>query len=181
MVRDYRKPLIAMTPKSLLRHRLAVSALDELVSGQFQTVLPEIDPIDPAGVERLIFCCGKVYFDLLEARRARGLTNAVIIRLEQLYPFPAEQFAAVIDGYGATEEIVWCQEEPQNQGAWDQIKHRFHNLIQSGKRPYYVGRASSAAPAVGHRAAHVEQHERLIDEALTGQFNPKTNKRIPTQ
>ncbi|WP_041447095.1 2-oxoglutarate dehydrogenase E1 component [Thiocystis violascens] len=181
MVRDYRKPLIVMTPKSLLRHRLAVSSLDELAGGQFQTIIPEIDPIDPAGVERLIFCCGKVYFDLLEARRARSLTNAAIIRLEQLYPFPSEPFAAAIDHYGATEEIVWCQEEPQNQGAWDQIKHRFHNLIQMGKRPYYVGRASSAAPAVGHRAAHVEQHERLIDEALTGQFNPKMNKRIPPQ
>jgi 2-oxoglutarate dehydrogenase E1 component len=181
IVRDYRKPLIVMTPKSLLRHRLAVSSLDELAAGQFQTVLPEIDPIDPEQTERLIFCCGKVYFDLLEARRARGLTNVAIIRIEQLYPFPKDRFAAALEPYAATEEIVWCQEEPQNQGAWDQIKHRFHNLIQEGKRPYYVGRPSSAAPAVGHRAAHVEQQERLIDEALTGHFNPSMNKRIPPQ
>ena len=181
IVRDYRKPLIVMTPKSLLRHRLAVSALDELTSGHFQTVIPEIDPIDPAQTERVVFCCGKVYYDLLEARRARGLTNVAIIRIEQLYPFPKDHFDRALEPYAATEEIIWCQEEPQNQGAWDQIKHRFHNLMQEGKRPYYVGRPSSAAPAVGHRAAHVEQQERLIDEALTGHFNPSMNKRIPPQ
>jgi 2-oxoglutarate dehydrogenase E1 component len=181
MVRDYRKPLIVTTPKSLLRHRLAVSALDELVTGRFQPIIPEIDPIDPAETDRVVFCGGKVYYDLLEARRARGLTNVAIIRIEQLYPFPVDQFGAALKPYAATEEIIWCQEEPQNQGAWDQIKHRFHNLIQNGKRPYYVGRPSSAAPAVGHRTAHVEQQERLIDEALTGHFNPSTNKRIPPQ
>lgn len=181
MLRHYRKPLIVMTPKSLLRHRIAVSALDELVSGQFQTVIQEVDALDPAGIERLIFCCGKVYFDLLEARRARGLTNVAIVRIEQLYPFPKEAFAAVIAQYPTTEQIIWCQEEAQNQGAWDQIKHRFHHLMQAGKRPYYVGRPASAAPAVGHRAVHFEQHERLLDEALTGHFNLNMNQRIPPQ
>ncbi len=181
MLRDLRTPLIVMTPKSLLRHRLAVSSLEELASGQFQTIIPEVDPIDPAETERVIFCGGKVYYDLLEARRTRGLTNSAIVRIEQLYPFPKEAFEAIVAQYAAAEEIVWCQEEPQNQGAWDQIKHRFHNLIQDGRRPYYVGRGASAAPAVGHRTAHVEQHERLIDEALTGQFNPRMNKRIPPQ
>ncbi|MBK1644672.1 2-oxoglutarate dehydrogenase E1 component [Thiocapsa imhoffii] len=181
MVRDYRKPLIVMTPKSLLRHRLAVSSLDELAAGRFQPVLPEVDPLDPADIERVIFCGGKLYYDLLEARRARGLTNVALIRIEQLYPFPKDQFAAALETYRATDEIIWCQEEAQNQGAWDQIKHRFHNLIQDGKRPVYVGRPAAAAPAVGHRAAHVEQQERLIDEALTGLFNPSMNKRIPPQ
>ena len=181
MVRNYRKPLVVMTPKSLLRHRLAVSSLDELTQGQFQNVIPESDPIDPAGVARVVFCSGKVYYDLLEARRARGVTDVALVRIEQLYPFPKEEFAAVLAQYPDTEEVIWCQEEAQNQGAWDQIKHRFHNLIQDGKRPNYVGRPSSAAPAVGHRAAHVEQHERLIDEALTGRFNPSMNKRIPQQ
>lgn len=181
IVRDYRTPLVVMTPKSLLRHRLAVSSLEELAKGQFQTVIPEVDPIDPAEVERVVFCSGKVYYDLIEARRARGQTNVAIIRIEQLYPFPKEQFAQAIEQYAGTEDIIWCQEEPQNQGAWDQIKHRFHNLIQSDKRPYYVGRPASAAPAVGHRAAHVEQHERLIDEALSGRYNPSMNKRIPPQ
>ena len=181
MVRPYRTPLIVMTPKSLLRHRLAVSSLDELTHGQYQVLIPETDPIDPAEVERVVFCSGKVYYDLLEARRARGQTNVALLRIEQLYPFPKEAFASALEPYAHVEEIVWCQEEPQNQGAWDQIKHRFHNLIQEGKRPYYVGRPASAAPAVGHRAAHVEQHERLIDEALNGQYNPTMNKRIPPQ
>jgi len=181
MLRDYRTPLVVMTPKSLLRHRLAVSALDELTAGQFQNVIPEVDAIDPAGVERVIFCSGKVYYDLLEARRARGLTNCALIRIEQLYPFPKDAFAAALAPYAATEEVIWCQEEAQNQGAWDQIKHRFHHLIQEGKRPHYVGRPPSAAPAVGHRPAHVEQHDRLIDEALTGRFNPSMNRRIPEQ
>ncbi|KAA6187678.1 2-oxoglutarate dehydrogenase E1 component [Thiohalocapsa marina] len=181
LVRDYRRPLIVMTPKSLLRHRLAVSSLEELADGGFQTIIPEVDPIEPAQVQRLVCCSGKVYYDLLEARRARGLTDVAILRIEQLYPFPKEAFAEAIAGYPDTREIIWCQEEAQNQGAWDQIKHRFHDLIVDGKQPYYVGRPASAAPAVGHRAVHVEQQERLIDEALTGRINPVLNRRIPTQ
>jgi len=181
MVRDYRKPLIVMTPKSLLRHRLAVSALDELAAGQFQTVIPETDAIDPAGVERVIFCSGKVYYDLLEARRAQALTSCAIIRIEQLYPFPKGQFVAALAAYPVGAQIIWCQEEAKNQGAWDQIKHRLHDLLPEGTWPQYVGRPSSAAPAVGHHAAHAEQHERLIDEALTGHSNPSMNPRTPHQ
>jgi 2-oxoglutarate dehydrogenase E1 component len=135
----------------------------------------------PAGVTRLVFCSGRLYFDLLKERRRLGRRDIAIVRIEQLYPFPKEHFDRALEAYDTTEEIIWCQEEPQNQGAWDQIKHRFHNLMQEGKRPYYVGRPSSAAPAVGHRAAHVEQQERLIDEALTGHLNPSMNKRIPPQ
>jgi len=181
MLRDFRRPLIVMTPKSLLRHRLAVSSLEELAEGRFQPIIPECDSIEPADVDRLIFCTGKVYYDLLEARRARGLVNVAIVRIEQLYPFPKTDFAEVIACYPDTSEVIWCQEEPQNQGAWDQIKHRFHELILDGKQPYYVGRASSAAPAVGHRAVHVEQQERLVDEALMGRINPRMNRRIPDQ
>ncbi|MFP4280014.1 MAG: 2-oxoglutarate dehydrogenase E1 component [Halochromatium sp.] len=179
LLRDYRRPLVTMTPKSLLRHRLAVSSLDDLAQGAFLTVIPEVDSLDPAAVERLIFCCGKVYYDLLEARRARGLSDVAIIRIEQLYPFPKEAFAAVLADYPDTTEIIWCQEEPQNQGAWDQIKHRFHGLILSGKQAFYVGRAAAATPAVGHRSIHVAQQEQLIDEALTGRINPSMNRRIP--
>jgi len=179
MLRNFRTPLIVMTPKSLLRHRLAVSAIDELAEGRFQPIIGEIDPIDPKGVARVVFCSGKVYYDLLEARRGRGLTNVAIVRIEQLYPFPKEQFAAAIAAYPKTHELIWCQEEALNQGAWDQIKHRFHSLIQDGKQIYYVGRPASAAPAVGHRQVHVEQQERLIDEALTGRINPNMNRRIP--
>ncbi|WP_295448089.1 2-oxoglutarate dehydrogenase E1 component [uncultured Thiodictyon sp.] len=178
MVRDYRKPLIVMTPKSLLRHRLAVSALDELTTGHYQTVIAEIDAIDPAGVTRVIFCSGKVYYDVLEARRSRGLTNCALIRIEQLYPFPKEAFSAALALYPNAEEIIWCQEEAKNQGAWDQIKHRLYELLPADKQLQYAGRPASAAPAVGHRAAHVEQHEHLIDEALTGRFTPSMNQRI---
>jgi len=181
MLRDYRRPLVVMTPKSLLRHRLAVSSLEELADGEFQTLIPECDPIEPADVDRVVFCSGKVYYDLVEARRARGLSNVAIIRIEQLYPFPQDAFADAIASYPDTQEVIWCQEEAQNQGAWDQIKHRFHHLIEAGKQPYYVGRPASAAPAVGHRIVHVEQQERLIDEALTGRINPKMNRRIPQQ
>jgi 2-oxoglutarate dehydrogenase E1 component len=170
-----------MTPKSLLRHRLAVSSLEELADGGFQVVIPETDPLDPDAVERVVFCSGKVYFDLLEARHARGLTDVAIVRIEQLYPFPKEEFAAAVAAFPAAEEIIWCQEEAQNQGAWDQIKHRFHHLIEQGKRAYYVGRPASAAPAVGHRQVHVAQQEQLIDEALTGRINPKMNRRIAAQ
>jgi 2-oxoglutarate dehydrogenase E1 component len=178
VIRDYRRPLVVMTPKSLLRHRLAVSSLEEFSAGSFQPLIPEIDPIEPGDVDRVVFCSGKVFYDLLEARHARGLNNVAIIRIEQLYPFPKEEFAEAIATYPETQEIIWCQEEAQNQGAWDQIKHRFHNLIQDGKFTYYVGRPASAAPAVGHRSVHVEQQERLIDEALTGSIDWKMNRRI---
>jgi len=179
MLRPYRRPLIVMTPKSLLRHRLATSTLDELADGRFQPVIPETEGLDPSQVERVILCSGKVYFDLLEARRARGLTNVAILRIEQLYPFPKEPFVAALAPYGSAKQIVWCQEEPQNQGAWDQIKHRFLQLVDGGRWVHYVGRYASAAPAVGHRAVHVEQQELLVDEAITGRINPRQNRRIP--
>jgi 2-oxoglutarate dehydrogenase E1 component len=170
-----------MTPKSLLRHRLATSSLEELEQGGFQTVIGEQDPIDPEEAQRVVICSGKVYFDLLEARRARGLTDVAILRIEQLYPFPRDAFAAAIAPYRPSAQLIWCQEEAQNQGAWDQIKHRFHHLITDGKQPSYVGRPASAAPAVGHRSVHVEQQERLIDEALSGNINPSMNRRIPQE
>ena len=179
MLRDYRKPLIVMTPKSLLRHRLATSSLDELAQGGFQPVLGEVDGIDPAQVVRVILCSGKVYYDLLEARRARGLGDVAILRIEQLYPFPKEQLAEAVAPYVAAKQLVWCQEEPQNQGAWDQIKHRFAHLLPDDGRITYAGRRASAAPAVGLRAVHVEQQEQLIDDALTGRINPSMNRRMP--
>jgi 2-oxoglutarate dehydrogenase E1 component len=179
MLRPYRRPLITMTPKSLLRHRLATSTLDELANGCFQPVIAESDSLHPSEVERVVICSGKVFYDLLEARRARGLTNVAILRLEQLYPFPKQQFGEALAPFVAAEQIIWCQEEPQNQGAWDLIKHRFHALIPDSSGVFFVGRYASAAPAMGHRSAHVEQQERLIDEALTGRINPAQNRRIP--
>ncbi|WPL17785.1 2-oxoglutarate dehydrogenase E1 component [Thiorhodovibrio winogradskyi] len=178
MLRPYRRPLIVMTPKSLLRHRLAVSALEELSQGRFQPLIPECDPLPRDTIERVIFCSGKLYFDLLEERHTRALETVAIVRVEQLYPFPKEDFAATLADYAHVDEFIWCQEEAQNQGAWDQIKHRFQPLIRAGKEVYYVGRPASAAPAVGHRSIHLEQQQRLIDEALTGRVNPSMNHNI---
>ena len=104
-----------------------------------------------------------------------------IIRIEQLYPFPREQFDAVIDQYTQVKRLIWCQEEPQNQGAWDQIKHRFHTQFEKGRQLFYVGRPTSAAPAVGYYPVHVKQQETLIDEALTGRINPSMNRRTPLE
>ena len=177
MVRPMRKPLVVMTPKSLLRHRLAVSSLDEFTEGRFQPVIGEIDELDPSEVEHIVVCSGKVYYELLEARRARGLRNVAIIRIEQLYPFPREQFDLAIDQYTHVKHLIWCQEEPQNQGAWDQIKHRFHTQYQKGRELFYVGRPAAAAPAVGYYPVHVKQQETLIDEALTCRINPSMNRR----
>ena len=181
MIRPMRKPLVVMTPKSLLRHRLAVSSMNEFTEGKFQPVIGEIDEIDPLAVEHIVVCSGKVYYELLEARRARALHNVAIIRIEQLYPFPREQFDAVIDQYTQVKRLIWCQEEPQNQGAWDQIKHRFHTQFEKGRQLFYVGRPTSAAPAVGYYPVHVKQQETLIDEALTGRINPSMNRRTPLE
>ncbi|MCP4992957.1 MAG: 2-oxoglutarate dehydrogenase E1 component [Gammaproteobacteria bacterium] len=179
MIRPLRKPLIVMSPKSLLRHRLATSPLEDFTSGTFQPVIPEVDDLDPEGVEHTVICSGKVYYELLEARRARGLTNVALIRLEQLYPFPREIFDQTINHYSNCKTLIWCQEEPQNQGAWDQIKHRFHTQFDLGKSLWYVGRPAAAAPAVGYYPVHVKQQETLIDEALTGRINPAMNRRTP--
>ncbi|MCB1763192.1 MAG: 2-oxoglutarate dehydrogenase E1 component [Gammaproteobacteria bacterium] len=181
MLRPMRKPLVVMTPKSLLRHRLAVSSLNEFTEGAFQPVIGEIDEINPAQVKHIIVCSGKVYYELLEARRARGIQDVAIIRIEQLYPFPRTQFDNAIDQYTNAKRLIWCQEEPQNQGAWDQIKFRFHTQFEKGRQLFYVGRPTSAAPAVGYYPVHVKQQETLIDEALTGRINPSMNRRTPVE
>jgi 2-oxoglutarate dehydrogenase E1 component len=178
MLRSYRKPLIVMTPKSLLRHRQATSSLEELAKSGFQPVIGEVDDIDPAQVVRVILCSGKVYYDLLEARRSRGLSDVAILRIEQLYPFPVDLLHWAVAPFASAKQLIWCQEEPQNQGAWNQIKHRFARLLPQDGYIYYVGRHSSAAPAVGHRAVHVEQQQQLVDEAITGRINPRMNRRI---
>ena len=183
MVRPLRKPLIVMTPKSLLRHKLAVSTLTELAHGSFRTVLDEVDAIVPAGVRRLVFCSGKVYFDLLEQRRADGLAQVAIVRLEQLYPFPAEGYAAVISRYPGVREIVWCQEEPQNQGAWYQIRHRLQERLPGRTVLMYAGRAGSAAPATGVHHLHLEQQQTLVRTALESPAGddgaPRSGRRAP--
>ena len=166
MLRALRKPLIVMTPKSLLRHKLAVSQLTELAEGAFGTVLDEIDPLDPERVRRVVFCSGKVYFDLLEQRRRDAGSEVAIVRLEQLYPFPAEGYAQILKRYSHAREIIWCQEEPQNQGAWYQIRHRMQALLSNREQLLYAGRAGSAAPATGIHDLHEQQQAELVRTAL---------------
>jgi 2-oxoglutarate dehydrogenase E1 component len=148
MVRALRKPLIIMTPKSLLRHPLSVSRLEELASGSFRNVIDEVDDIKPSAVTRIVLCSGKVYFDLLKSRREAKVESVAIVRLEQLYPFPSDEYEAVIRKYANAREIVWCQEEPQNQGGWYQIRHRLQLPLDLLKHELlYAGRAGAAAPA----------------------------------
>jgi 2-oxoglutarate dehydrogenase E1 component len=166
-LRPFRRPLIVMTPKSLLRHKLSTSALDSLSSGGFQTVIPEIDPLTAKSVERVILCSGKVYYDLLEERRSRKLDKIAIVRIEQLHPFPREQLTGELKRYRQAKSIVWCQEEPQNQGAWYQIQHHLRACMPPNQTLSYAGRAASASPAVGQFSLHLEQQKALVDDALT--------------
>jgi 2-oxoglutarate dehydrogenase E1 component len=166
LLRKYRKPLIIMSPKSLLRHKLAVSTLEDLTDGEFLSVIPEQDQIIQKQVTRLILCAGKVYYDLLETRRTDELTHIAIIRIEQLYPFPSDLFKAEIGKYPNLKHIIWCQEEPKNQGAWYQSKHHFYDNIANDITIVYAGRPASAAPAVGNHAVHIEQQKAVVNAAL---------------
>jgi len=167
MVRTFRKPLIIFTPKSLLRHKEAVSDLGELAKGQFETVIGEIDKtIKPKEVTRVIACTGRVYYDLLAARREKKLTDVAILRVEQMYPFPHKAFAHELKKYDTATEIVWCQDEPQNQGAWFQIQHNLLENMAEGQKLAYAGRAPSASPAAGYMAKHVEQQKAMISQAF---------------
>ncbi|RMF96597.1 MAG: 2-oxoglutarate dehydrogenase E1 component [Gammaproteobacteria bacterium] len=168
MLRKLRKPLVVMTPKSLLRHRLASSPLAELCTGRFRLVIPEIDEHDPQAITRIVFCSGKVFYDLLEARRSEGLEQVAIVRIEQLYPFPVQEYAAAIAAYPRAREIVWCQEEPQNQGAWYQVRHRLQAPLGPQQELYYAGRPHAAAPAPGIFQLHVQQQQDLVRTALSG-------------
>jgi 2-oxoglutarate dehydrogenase E1 component len=169
-IRPLRKPLVALTPKSLLRHKLATSTLEELTQGSFQTVIPEGDPIDPAKVERVIMCSGKVYYDLLDKRRAEGRDDIAIVRIEQLYPFPEEDLAEALAPYQNVKHLIWCQEEPMNQGAWYCSQHHMRRVATAHKKELflqYAGRDASAAPAVGYASMHAEQQEKLLQDAFT--------------
>ncbi|MEO5692667.1 MAG: 2-oxoglutarate dehydrogenase E1 component [Usitatibacter sp.] len=165
--RPMRKPLIVMTPKSLLRKKEAASALADLATGTFQVIIPEVAKLAPKKVKRVVFCCGKVYYDLAAERDKRAVEDIAIVRIEQLYPFPHDEFHAQIELYPNAKSIVWAQEEPSNQGAW----HRIHHYLQRHMRPEqvvtYAGRTSSASPAVGYLQLHAEQQKALVEAALS--------------
>ncbi|WP_220814496.1 2-oxoglutarate dehydrogenase E1 component [Pseudomonas paralcaligenes] len=170
VIRPLRKPLVVLTPKSLLRHPLAISTLEELAEGSFQTVIGEIDPIEPKKVERVVLCSGKVYYDLLAKRRAEGREDIAIVRIEQLYPFPEEDLTEALAPYKNLKHIVWCQEEPMNQGAWYCSQHHMRRVATAHKKDLflqYAGRDASAAPACGYASMHAEQQEKLLQDAFT--------------
>ena len=194
MLRPYRKPLIVFTPKSLLRSKDAASPLAEFTQGKFQPVIGDIDAhvvgaqfigrpsniaqqaaLLPNKVRRIIACSGKVYYDLLAARRAKGIQDMAIIRIEQLYPFPHDDFTAQIAAYPNADEVVWCQEEPGNQGAWHRIQHYLLRHLREGMRLDYALRPSSAAPAAGYLAVHQEQQKAVIEAAFRDDLDNKPN------
>jgi 2-oxoglutarate dehydrogenase E1 component len=167
MKRSVRLPLVVMTPKSLLRHPQSVSHLDDLTKGSFQTVIGETEPIDPKKVKRVVFCSGKVYFDLVDGRKKHDASQVAIVRVEQLYPFPREPFNETLARYPNAAEIVWCQEEPENQGAWYQIKHKLLAYIKDQHELIYVSRKGSSSTAVGYLKVHQKEQEELVKQALT--------------
>ncbi len=165
-LRGIRRPLIVMSPKSLLRHPLAVSTLDELANGTFQLAIGEIDKLATKQVKRIILCSGKIYYDLLEQRRKNKQTNVAIIRIEQLYPFPHQVMLELLKPYHHVRDFVWCQEEPLNQGAWYCSQHNFREVIPDKAVLRYAGRPASASPAVGYLSVHQKQQQDLINDAL---------------
>jgi len=172
MVRDLRKPLIVMTPKSLLRHKLSTSTLADLSDGGFQLVIPDAFARDAKKVKRVVLCAGRVYYDLLDVAGKDALESVALVRVEQLYPFPRDAVAAELKRFPAAKNVVWCQEEPMNQGAWYQIQHHILAAIGDSKRKlHYAGRPRSPAPACGHHHTHTVEQAALVEQALTAKLN----------
>ena len=168
--RNFRKPLILMTPKSLLRHKLCVSALDDFgPKSTFRRVIKD-DVADAKKTKRIVFCTGKVYYDLYQAREERGIKDIALVRIEQLYPFPSDAIQREVEKYAHATDIVWCQEEPSNQGTWHYIDRRLESVLVDAKhkvtRPRYIGRVEAAAPATGSAKRHTAEQEKLVNEAL---------------
>ena len=176
----FERPLIVMTPKSLLRLPAAASSLEQFTSGGFNPVMVDSEVSDPNRVARIVFCSGKVFYDLHEARKKarassptvrEGVNNGsdrfALIRVEQFYPFPLRAVTEAIARYANANELVWCQEEPKNMGGWTFMESRLENLLPRCERPRYIGREASASPATGSYAMHLQEQERLVREALS--------------
>jgi 2-oxoglutarate dehydrogenase E1 component len=167
MLRMFRKPLVILTPKSLLRNKEATSPLQEFTRGEFYTVIGDTKAdLEAAKVKRVVMCSGKVYYDLLRKREEKKSDDVAVIRVEQLYPFPHKAFANEIKKYPNATELVWCQDEPQNQGAWFFVQHYIHENMLEGQKLGYAGRPASASPAVGYAHLHQEQQKALLDQAF---------------
>ncbi|QJR14898.1 2-oxoglutarate dehydrogenase E1 component [Usitatibacter palustris] len=172
-IRPMRKPLIVMTPKSLLRKKEAASPLEDFSNAGFQVIIPESAKLQAKKVRRVVFCSGKVYYDIAAERDKRAIDDIAIVRIEQLYPFPHEEFAAQIAMYPNAKSVVWAQEEPGNQGAWHSIQHYLHRHMRPEQNLAYAGRDSSASPAVGYLALHAEQQKALVEAALSPETSTK--------
>jgi len=155
-----------ISPKSLLRHKEAISTLDELADGQFQNVIGEVEKLSVAKVKRVIACSGKVYYELLAHRREHKIQDVAIIRVEQQYPFPHAEFSAAVAQFPKAKELVWCQEEPQNQGAWYRLREYFFHDALPKQKVAYAGRPVSASTAVGYMSKHLAQQKQLIEDAF---------------
>jgi 2-oxoglutarate dehydrogenase E1 component len=166
MLRPYRKPLIVISPKSLLRHKESISSLEDIINGEFRVLIPDDGDIKRSKVKRLVFCSGKIYFELAALRKERQLDHVSIVRIEQLYPFPHDAFKEQINLYKGAKEVVWCQEEPGNQGAWHRIQHYMERHLVKGQKLTYALRASSASPAGGYFALHAKRQSAVLNAAL---------------
>jgi 2-oxoglutarate dehydrogenase E1 component len=165
-LRLWRAPLIVMSPKSLLRHKQAVNSLEDLSEGCFMPVLGDTEVVDAKKVKKLILCCGKVYYDLHDKRLTDSRDDTAIVRIEQLYPFPEVLLQLEVDRYPNIEDVVWCQEEPMNQGAWYASQHHIRSVLREDLYLRYAGRQPSAAPAVGYAHLHIQQQKLLVEDAF---------------
>jgi 2-oxoglutarate dehydrogenase E1 component len=163
----FERPLIVMTPKSLLRLPAAGSSVAQITSGGFRPVIDDSEVADANAVSRIVFCSGKVFYDLSEARKKTGESRVAIVRVEQFYPFPLSAVTQTIAKYPNVKDLIWCQEEPKNMGAWIFMEGKFEDLVPGGDRLRYIGRAESASPATGNYSVHIKEQEKLTREALT--------------
>ncbi len=167
MIRKVRKPLVIITPKSLLRHKEAISSIDDLANGRFQTVIPEVEQLDAKKVKRVVLCQGKIYYELLAYRRENNIKDTALVRIEQLYPFPSEAFAEAINQFPNAKEVVWSQEEPRNQGAWYWLASRQYLVnVLAKRRLLLVARPAAASPAVGYYATHNAQQKAILENTF---------------
>lgn len=167
-IRLMRRPLVVMSPKWILRHKLATSTLEDLAQGHFQTVIGD-DTVDSQQVKRVILCSGKVYYHLFEAREERELKDVALVRIEQLYPFPEEDLRLALKPFEHVTDVIWCQEEPMNQGAWFSSQHRMKRALDRVNADAflrYAGRPASSAPAAGYMSAHIEEQNKFVNAAL---------------
>ncbi|HVZ39535.1 MAG TPA: multifunctional oxoglutarate decarboxylase/oxoglutarate dehydrogenase thiamine pyrophosphate-binding subunit/dihydrolipoyllysine-residue succinyltransferase subunit [Candidatus Kapabacteria bacterium] len=163
---EVRKPLVVLTPKSLLRDPAAAASMEELINGEFRRVIPEVDPIDPAGVRRVVLCSGKVYYDLVRARHAANQTDVAIVRIEKLYPFPSAEVRAELERYAHVTDIVWVQEEPKNMGMWFTLSDWIAEELVGMQKLSFLGRPASGSPAAGSMKRHLREQEEIVRRAL---------------